>query len=622
MAIRPTIGETDSLLGAAKIDLKSMPRVLGRLTALSFRYPVRSASALACALGATLFTLVTPGLLGSAIDQAHELLISAALSPEAARAGLMRTAGLLVAASAARGLLTGLQGFLGETIAQRVGYDLRLAFFEKLQRLSFSYHDTVHSGELITRGMLDLEGVRAFLESGLLRVIALLLLVGFGAWHVIRADRPTGLVALSFVPFVMVSAARMGQFLRLSWMRLQLTMAQITRTMEENLQGVRVVRAFSSYAFELTKFDRWSDLALRLSDRRITVRMGSNAVMNLTYYVSMGLVLWVGGQRVAAGNLSVGGLAEVLTFMTVLQQPVRMVGMIVNSSARATTSGGRLFEVLDLEPAVTNAPEAKDLIVTDGVLRFEHVGFSYKPGGDNALTDISFKVRFGRTLGIVGPPGSGKSTIAHLIPRFYDVGGGKITIDGQDIRQVTLASLRQAVAVMQQDIFLFDASVHDNVSYADPLADTDRVVEATTISQMHEHVAELPDAYDTHVGERGVALSGGQRQRLSIARGLVADANILVFDDSTAAIDATTETLVREGLKIAVRSKATIIIAHRLSSLRHADEIIALHEGRIVERGTHESLLQAGGVYADLWNLQSNGASRHTIREPAHEFQK
>jgi ATP-binding cassette subfamily B protein len=405
-------------------------------------------------------------------------------------------------------------------------------------------------------------------------------------------------------------------------MRLQLTMAQITRTMEENLQGVRVVRAFSSYAFELTKFDRWSDLALRLSDRRITVRMGSNAVMNLTYYASMGLVLWVGGQRVAAGNLSVGGLAEVLTFMTVLHQPVRMVGMIVNSSARATTSGGRLFDVLDLEPAVTNAPEAKDLIVTAGVLRFEHVSFSYKPGGDNALTDISFEVRPGKTLGIVGPPGSGKSTIAHLIPRFYDVGGGKITIDGQDIRQVTLASLRQAVAVMQQDIFLFDASVHDNVSYADPLADTDRVVEATTISQMHEHVAELPDAYDTHVGERGVALSGGQRQRLSIARGLVAHANILVFDDSTAAIDATTETLVREGLKIAVRSKATIIIAHRLSSLRHADEIIALHEGRIVERGTHESLLQAGGVYADLWNLQSNGASKHTIREPAHEFQK
>jgi len=599
-----------------------MPRVLGRLTALALRYPARSAGAVACALGATVFTLATPRLLGAAIDQAHELLSNAAANPDAARAGLVQTAGLLVVVSAARGLLTGLQGFLGETIAQRVGYDLRLAFFEKLQRLSFSFHDAVHSGELITRGMLDLEGVRAFLEFGLLRLIALVMLISFGAWHVIRADGPTGLVALSFVPFVTVSAAQMGALLRLSWMQLQLAMAQITRTMEENLQGVRVVRAFASHAFEMAKFDNWSDLALGISDRRITVRMGTNAFMNLAYYSAMGLVLWIGGHRVAAGHLSVGGLAEVLTFMTVLQQPVRLIGMIVNSSARATTSGGRLFEVLDMPPAIADAPDARDLVISEGRLRFEHVGFSYKPGGDAALTDVSFEVRAGRTLGIVGPPGSGKSTIAHLIPRFYDADRGTISIDGQDIRTLTLASLRRVVAVMQQDIFLFDASVHDNVSYADPLADTDRVVEAATISQIHSHVEALPEAYRTYVGERGVALSGGQRQRLSIARGLVPDARIIVFDDSTAAIDATTETLVREGLKSAVQSKATIIIAHRLSSLRHADEIIVLDEGRIAEQGTHESLLQAGGGYAKLWKLQSLGASAAASRKPEPEFQK
>jgi ATP-binding cassette, subfamily B, multidrug efflux pump len=475
--------------------------------------------------------------------------------------------------------------------------------------------------------MLDLEGVRAFLESGLLRVIALLLLVGVGAWHVIHADGPTGLLALSFVPFVMMSAARMGRFLRLSWMRLQETMAQMTRTMEENLQGVRVVRAFSSQSFEMTKFDRWAKMALRLANHRITARTGSNSIMNLTFYTSMGLVLWIGGQRVAACHLSVGGLTEVLAFMIVLQQPVRLVGMIVNSSARAATSGGRLFQVLDLEPSIKDAPGAQEMIVNDGMLRFEHVDFTYGPGAENVLSDISFEVRPGKTLGIVGPPGSGKSTIANLIPRFYDTAAGRITIDGQDIRQVTLSSLRRAVAVMQQDVFLFDASVYDNVSYTDPQAEADRVSAAAMTSQIHDHVAQLPDGYATFVGERGVALSGGQRQRLSIARGLVADATFIVFDDSTAAIDATTEARVRNGLQAAVITKATIIIAHRLSSLWHADEIIVLDRGRIMERGTHQSLCEAGGVYADLWDLQSNSMPGPSVAgvetlEPAGEVSR
>ncbi len=629
-----------TVLDLGKLNIKAMPRVLGRLTRLSFRYPWQWMFALLCALVSALFNLVTPRLLGRAIDQAHHLFIDdhthtgethvtfLQLNPQlfkdaahhayrlisdshahssSPRTALLATALMIVVACALRGMLTGLQGYLGEVVAQRVGYDLRLAYFQKLQRLSFGFHDVNHSGDLIARGMLDLEGVRAFLESGLLRTLVLLLLVGVGTWRLLGMDLQLGLIALSFVPFVAWRATRMGLLLRLSWQRLQQLMSDLTLAMEENLQGVRVVRAFASKALELAKFDQAAKAALQLSNRRITIRMGSMSLMAFAYYTAMGLVLWVGGQRVSQGVMTVGELTEFLTFMTILQQPIRQVGMIVNSSSRAASAGSRLFEVLDAEPEIQDAPDAKNLVITQGVLRFESVDFAYTlgKGGRKILSDISFEVGPGKTLGIVGPPGSGKSTLAHLIPRFYDVTFGKITLDGQDIRDVTLDSLRRAVGLVQQEIFLFDVSVHDNVAYAEPWAEEQRVVEAASIAQIHEHVAGLPKGYGTRVGERGVALSGGQRQRLSIARSLLAEQAIIVLDDSTAAIDATTEQRVRSSLHSAVRNRGTIIIAHRLSSLLHADEIIVLNQGRIVQRGTHARLLQEDGAYADLWALQN-----------------
>jgi ATP-binding cassette subfamily B protein len=305
--------------------------------------------------------------------------------------------------------------------------------------------------------------------------------------------------------------------------------------------------------------------------------------------------------------------------MTLLQAPIRQIAMIFNAMARATSSGARVFEILDLKPTVADAPGAKPLVAEQGVLRFEHVDFRYDPDGKQVLSDISFEVPPGRTLGIVGPPGSGKSTIANLIPRFYDVSGGRITLGGQDVREVTLASLREYVGLVQQEAFLFDASVGHNVAYADPWADDERIVGAARTAQIHDHIAGLPGAYDTRVGERGVALSGGQRQRMSIARGVVPGPGVMVFDDSTAAIDAVTERKVREALAKATETKATVIIAHRLSSLMHADEIVVLDEGRIVERGSHADLLAQGGTYADLYELQSRSDAGATLDEPARE---
>jgi len=599
---------------APGIDVKAMPRVLTRLTRYARRYPGRVVCAVAASLGAAIVNLVTPRLLGSAVNDAHRLLAQGGVHADATRHILLMTALMIVGACALRGVLTGLQGYFGENLAQKIGYDLRLEFFEKLQSLSFAYHDVTHSGDLIARGMLDLEGVRAFLESAVLRIITLALLVGVGSWRLIGTDPSLGLLALGFVPFVVWRATRMGVMLRLSWQRLQQLMSELTLGMEENLQGVRVVRAFASQAFELAKFERVSQAALRLSNMRITVRMSSMSTMNFAYYVSMGLVLWVGGHRVQHGVLTVGSLTEFLTFISILQQPLRQVGMIVNSSARATSSGARLFAVLDAEPAIRDRDGAHGLVSQSGTLRFESVEFAY--GARTVLSDISFEVKPGQTLGIIGPPGSGKSTLAHLIPRFYDVAAGRITIDGIDIRDLTLASLRQAVSLVQQEAFLFDTSIHDNVAYADPDVENERVVDAASLAQIHDHVDRLPLGYKTRVGERGVALSGGQRQRLSIARGLLAEPLILVLDDSTAAIDALTELQVRAALQRKSSRIVTLIVAHRLGSLMHADEIIVLDEGRIVERGTHQQLLEYGKRYAALWALQNN------LARPAAEIHR
>ncbi|MDO8378027.1 ABC transporter ATP-binding protein [Phenylobacterium sp.] len=598
-----------------------MPRVLQRIVVLAFNYPWLVALAMLCSLGAALASLALPRLLGLAVDQAHSLLTLGAAHADQTQKALLLSAALVIGVTIVRGAMTMWSGYLGELVSQKVGHDLRLQFFQQLQRLSFGFHDKIHSGDLITRGMLDLEGARVFIQGGLMPLLTLFLLLGFAAWQMLAIDLTLGLIGLAFVPFSAAALGRMGFLLRVTWLRFQELMAQLTLTMEENLQGIRVVRAFAGKAFEMAKFDRASVDALAYSYNRITLRFRAVAVMQVTFNASMAGVLWYGGHKVAAGTMSVGTLTAYLTYMTLLQGPIRQIAMIFNAAARATSSGARLFEVLDLEPEIADAPGAKPLAPTQGVLRFESVDFGYVPG-KQVLTGIDFEVGPGQTLGIVGPPGSGKSTIANLIPRFYDVTGGAITIDGVDIRDVTLASLREYVGLVQQEAFLFDSSIGHNVAYADPWAEEDRIVGAAKTAQIHEHIIGLPADYETRVGERGVALSGGQRQRMSIARGVVPGPGIMIFDDSTAAIDAVTERRVRDALAEATRTKATIIIAHRLSSLMHADQIIVLDDGVVVERGNHAQLLKAGGVYADLYELQSRSDAAATLDDaPLEEVQ-
>jgi ATP-binding cassette subfamily B multidrug efflux pump len=592
-----------------------------RITRMALLYRWRLVFGLIAIFLASGFQLAIPILIGSSVDAALGLengdlrIANSAVvasiesvtdifgeGSNPAKTALIIIAVLLFIASVGRGLSAMFQNYMGESVGQSIGYELRMLYYEKLQRLSFSYHAGVHTGDLITRGIVDVEGVRMFVQTALLRSVFLVVLIGTGMYLMLSQDLVLGLISLSFVPFVAWRATVARLKLRSNWYQLQERLSALTKVMDENLGGIRVVRSFASQDHEMKKFDVASNETLALANVQVGIRASNISLMSVAFMLSMAGVLWVGGLRVIDGELTPGELTQFLAFMSILLQPVRQIGMMINGFARGSATGGRLFQVLDIDPDIQDKPDAKDLDITNGTLEFHNVSFGYEE--DHTLNGVSFKVEPGHTVGIVGPPGSGKSTIAHLVPRFYDPKEGYITIDGQDLRDVTLDSLRKAVGVVEQDTFLFTASVEHNVAYGDPWAPDDRVETASQHAQLGDYIDRLPGGYNTLVGERGVSLSGGQRQRLSIARSIMLKPQLIVFDDSTAAIDAATEQRIRAALTELTKDRATIIISHRLSSLMHADEILFIEEGKIVERGSHEELLTQGGHYNDLYELQ------------------
>jgi ATP-binding cassette subfamily B protein len=574
---------------------------LWRITRLNLRHPWQVTACIVSTFIAATLQLFMPRLLGRAVDEAQGILGAGSAAAESA---LWSTAILLLGLSIARGIFTLTQNYYSESVGHHAAYELRLATYEKLQQLSFSFHDRMHSGDLITLGILDIERVRMFFATGLVRMVLLAVLIGVGAYLLISTDLVLGLLSLSFVPFVGWRSSVVQLKLRATWLELQDRLTVMSRVMDENLGGIRVVRAFAAQEHELAKFDKASLSALELAHERVDLRVSSTSAMNFSFFLAMGLVLWFGGLKVTSGEITVGTLAAFLTFMTILQMPVRQLGLMVNSFARASTCGIRLFNLLDLELAVKDKPGAPEIKVTDGTLRFDHVSFRYPGTTRDVLKDVSFSAKRGETIAFVGPPGSGKSTLVHLIPRYYDVSSGAITIDGQNVAEVALDSLRRQVAVVQQDSFLFTTTIENNIAYGNPWAKEGRIERAAESAQLHNYVAGLPAGYGTIVGERGVSLSGGQRQRLTIARSLVLKPAVMVFDDSTAAIDAATEQRIRMAMRRYAEGRVTIIISHRLSSLMHADQILFIEDGRIVERGSHLELLARGGRYRALYDLQ------------------
>jgi len=378
----------------------------------------------------------------------------------------------------------------------------------------------------------------------------------------------------------------------------------MTNVMQENLSGARVVRAFAREEDENRKFDR--ELWTLNETYMNTVRQYSFYFPLMTFLSSAGitLILWYGGRQVITGSLSLGRLTAFYLYLTMLSQPIRMLGWVVNSAARAIASGERIFGVLDTRPKIASAKDAIALPSINGRVEFRDVYFRYEETTEDALTDISFVAEPGMRIALIGGTGSGKSTITSLIPRFYDVRAGSITVDGYDVRQLKLDTLRDQIGIVLQDTFLFSMTIGENIAYGRPDATRDQIIAAAKAARIHDHIASLPDGYDTVVGERGVSLSGGQKQRVAIARALVMDPKILILDDATSSVDTETEYEIQQALQSAMRGRTTLVIAHRLLSLKNADEILVLDGGRIVERGNHQSLLEREGAYARIYDLQ------------------
>ena len=542
-------------------------------------------------------------MLGEGVDQAFTLFQDGSHNRGEIESLLLGTAITVLIVALLRGTTGFAQMFLGETLSQRVSNRLRMLYFDKLQLLSFSFHDRVHTGQLMSRGLSDIEGVRMFVQTGLVQIVRVLVVLVAAGVFIAMIDWQLAVLSLSFVPFMAYRSARLRLQLRVTWLKIQDALGDLTTTMQENLAGVRVVRAFSAQKYEEAKFDVTAKevVELRMSAARAHARGGGS--ISFAFLVAWAVVLWAGGEKVINGDISIGELTQFFFYLALLRFPVRMLIMVVNSTARASSAGGRIFEILDIPSDIRDNPVADPLAISDGVLKFENVSFNY--GDAPALRNVSFEARKDHTIGIVGAPGSGKSSITNLIPRFYDPTSGRVTIDGTDLRDATVNSVRQAIGLVEQDPFLFDGSIRNNIRYGDVGASDEKVETAAKIAQIHEFIASLPEGYDTELGERGIGLSGGQRQRVAIARTLLTNSPILVLDDSTSSVDAGTDARIRSALRELSGVQTTIIIAHRLSSLMHADEIIVLETGSVVERGTHEELLTLGGQYKQLWDLQS-----------------
>jgi ATP-binding cassette subfamily B protein len=502
-----------------------------------------------------------------------------------------------------RGLGNFARAYTTDSLSQKVAFDLRNLLYDKLQHLSFAFHDTEHTGNLMSKATADVEAIRQFVNQGIVR--SLDVLVRFIAITAIMVvlNWKLALLSLVCVPFVVLRSTLVLKKLRAKWLVVQGLMGEASTILQENLVGIHVVKAFAAEAHEEAKYGAKVQELRHEYFESERLQASNTAWLTLYSTFTLGMILWFGGWEVMRGNLTAGGLTKFVLYLSQLAFPIRAASRVINSFSRALSAGERLFEVLDAESPVEERPGAKTLQRARGRVCFDDVSFSYDPQTP-ALKQVSVEAAPGQMIAILGAPGSGKSSIVNLLPRFYDVTDGRITIDGDDIRDFTLSSLRRNVGMVQQDVFLFDATISDNIAYGIGQADFDDVVRAAKIAQLHDQIMHFPDAYDTHVGERGVTLSGGQKQRLAIARTVLLDPPILVLDDATSSVDVETERLIHEAMVAVMQGRTTFVIAHRLSTVRQADLILVLRDGEIVERGAHRDLLARRGLYHDIYELQ------------------
>ena len=574
-------------------------KIILRIIGIAINHKWYLIAAYSAMAGATAAYLFLPRFIGEAVDKLYGIFDGGGGST----VDVVPIALVILGLYVLRGVLSYFQTYLGEALSQYVAYDIRNDFYDHVQHLSFGFHDRNHTGNLMSRAITDVENIRMFINMGLVRTPYFAGLFLIVAAILISLDWRLGLLSVSFMPFVAFQSAMVRLKMRKIWLSIQEKMAELSTTLQENLTGIRVVKAFASEPYEEGKFNTGNaEVAVEMVEAE-RLRASNMSFTLFTFQAALGLILWFGGWRVMNGQMSLGELTQFILYMQILAMPVRMTGWLVNSYARATTAGQRLFEIMDTESDVKESPDAFEMPRATGHVRLNNLTFRYNGGGP-VLNDVTIDARPGTVIALLGAAGSGKTTIVNLFSRFYDIGPDKITIDGIDIRDVTLESLRRNIGIVQQDVFLFTTTIRQNIAYGRESASLEEVIEAAKVAQLHDFIESLDMGYDTVIGERGSTLSGGQRQRLSIARAILLNPPVLILDDSTSSVDAETEDRIRKAMESVMRGRTTFVIAHRLSTVHRADAILVLQDGMIVEQGTHQELLATGGLYREIYELQ------------------
>jgi len=520
---------------------------------------------------------------------------------------LVRSALFLFGLGLGSAILNLFHRYTSEWIAVGVGYDLRNRMYDHIQHLPFTYHDHVQSGQLISRCIEDVRSIEKFAGSSIAELVRFVFL-SFGILFVMFSVNPK-LAFISLLPIIplIIMTSSFGTKISALFFAVDNAVGDVSNRLQENVTGVQVVRAFAREDYEIDRFEKANKKVFHTWVKVIDEWAKIMPTTNWLTLLSTMLILWFGGQMVMDGTLTIGAIVAFNAYILMLAEPAQALTGLVNAGGEAAAGAQRVLEVLDVQPEIQSTPDAVKLATLRGAVEFRGVGLKYQNEKTASLDGINLRVEPNRLVALIGPTGSGKTSLVNLIPRFYDVSEGAVFVDGWDVREVDLTSLRRQIGIVLQTSLLFSDSIKNNIAYGRPAATFEEVIAAAKAAQAHEFIEGFPNGYETVVGERGVTLSGGQRQRVAIARALLMDPRILILDDSLSSVDTQTEKLIQAALDTLMEGRTTFVIAHRLSTVRRADLIVVMDKGQIVQRGTHDELLHEGGLYQEIYDLQLVG---------------
>jgi ABC-type multidrug transport system fused ATPase/permease subunit len=566
---------------------------------ISRNWPLFLVSAV-CMLVSIIVSVQIPLLTRAAIDNVITPLAEGSLDIELSKGTLLILMLEIIGLTVVVGLFSFIQRYANTYFSQKVVYDIRNDVFASLQNQSFAFYDKTHTGQLLSKVTTDMDRIRRFLGFQLTFLMSSILLLVVALYTMFSINAMLTLFLLPIMPCIFATFYSFGKKIRPLFTQIREQYGSLTSVLHEAIAGIRVVRAFAQEDFERKKFRSKNDKYFQTTLASAKIRAFHIPLVGFLIGLGTIIIFWYGGFQVTTETLTIGNLVAFNAFLAMLVMPMRFFGMFISGYHLTMAAGDRIFQVMDAEAEIKDKPEASTLPKLKGHVKFEKVSFSYQKGRP-ILDNITFDAKPGETVALLGATGSGKSTIIRLIPRFYDISSGKITIDGYDVRDVKLKSLRKQIGIVAQETFLFSMTIKQNIAYGKPEAKMDEIVAAAKAAKAHEFISSLPRGYDSRVGERGVTLSGGQRQRIAIARALLMNPRILVLDDSTSSVDVETEYEIQQALQILLKNRTAFMITQRVSTIRNADKIIVLKKGEIVEEGTHETLMAKKGAYYHIY---------------------